>query len=228
MIDKPKGVPSFRCVSVLRRLTGIKRIGFAGTLDPLASGLMILAVGRGATKLLGEFSKLDKVYDVEIELGKVSNSYDSDGNITCIKNLDELLIMKNMNKKSVQSLLEENFSGEREQVPPIFSAIHVEGKRAYDLARKNVEVKLKSRKVVFFSIEIISLELPFLTLRVHCGSGTYIRSLAHDLGQLLGCGGYVKELRRIKIGRLEVKNAVSLDSLVSFDIGKILIPKLEY
>ncbi len=213
MIDKPKGVPSFRCVAVLRRLTGVRRIGFAGTLDPLASGLMILAVGRPATRQLGNLTKMDKVYDVEIELGKVSDSYDADGKIECIKNLDEKSFIKKLNKNYIQEVLEENFSGERLQQPPVFSAIQIGGKRAYALARQNKEVKLEPRKVVFHSITVLSYLWPVLALRVHCGSGTYIRSLAHDLGEILGCGGYVKELRRIKVGSFDVADAVGLAQL---------------
>lgn len=226
LVDKPKGVPSFRSVSVLRRLTGMKRIGFAGTLDPLASGLLILAVGRSATKQLGLLSKMDKVYDVKIELGKISNTYDADGEIECINNLDIKSLKAILSKKYIQQVIDDNFSGERLQVPPIFSAIHVAGKRAYDLARRNKKVELKPRKVIFHSVEILSFNWPFLELRVHCGSGTYIRSLAHDLGNFLECGGYIKELRRIKVGHLSVDDAVHLDSINSENVFGLLRPTL--
>ncbi len=220
LIDKPKGRTSFHCVSVLRRLTGERRIGFAGTLDPLATGLMVLAVGRVCTRELGQLSKLDKVYEVEIEFGKVSDTYDADGNVKNVENVEEIDIHR------IKELIESHFTGEKMQVPPAFSAIKVGGKRAYALARQNKEVKLEPRKVIFHEVGVVSYSWPLLVLRIHCGSGTYVRTLAHDLGGLLGCGGYVKELRRLKVGNLSVEEAIRLDDLNFDNVGNNLIKSL--
>lgn len=225
LIDKPADVPSFRCVAVLRRLTGIRRIGFAGTLDPLATGLMILAIGRESTRELGNLSKLDKVYEVLIELGKVSDTYDAKGKISVPLFSNGTLLGNSAlpsngehaaeppTLSNIKKLLKENFEGEQMQMPPIYSAIQIGGKRAYALARQNKEVKLELRRVNFYETEVLSFEWPQLRLRVHCSSGTYIRSLAHDLGQLLQCGGYVKELRRLKVGEFSVSDAIKLEDL---------------
>lgn len=218
LIDKPKGIPSFRCVSILRRITREKRVGFAGTLDPLASGLMIMAVGREYTKRLDEFAKLDKTYEVEIELGKVSDSYDADGVVTdyafsgenssSSKNMNNTFVSAVLDKNFIQAKVDDNFLGERDQVPPIFSAVHVNGKRAYELARSGKKVELKSRKVIFYEIKVLAYEWPLLSLKIHCSSGTYVRSFANDLGVLLGCGGYVKDLRRTKIGDFKIEDVI--------------------
>jgi tRNA pseudouridine55 synthase len=212
LIDKPEGKGSFDCVRILRRMSGVKRIGFAGTLDPLASGLMIFAVGE-ATKLIPYLEKSDKRYDVTVRLGAESDTYDAQGKISEVK------CDVPPGREEIVRLIEENFTGEREQTPPAFSAVHVDGKRAYDLARMGKKVNLKPRKVVFYEVAIVAYEWPALKMSVHCGSGTYVRSLAHDLGRLLGCGGYVEALRRTAIGRHAVKDAVALDKITAENLA---------
>jgi tRNA pseudouridine55 synthase len=217
LVDKPSDVTSFYCVNNLRRLTGVRRIGFLGTLDPLATGLMIFAVGE-ATKMLTYLEKTDKVYEVTVRLGATSNTYDRAGTIT------ENEVHHQPTRSQIQDLLEKEFSGEIDQVPPAFSAIWVDGKRAYDLARKGKDVVLKSRKVHFHDLVLKSYHWPFLKLAAHCSSGTYIRSLAHDVGQRLGVGGLVEQLRRIKIGHYKVADAMPLADLTRENLYKYFTP----
>ena len=181
-------------------------MGHAGTLDPLATGLLIIAVGK-STKQISEFMGLPKEYEVEIEFGKVSNTYDADGTLTPQEGAPAFI-----KKEDFEKILPQ-FTGEIMQMPPIFSALKVKGQRAYDLARTGQEVHLEPRKVTISEIEILDYSWPFVKLRVACSKGTYIRSLAHDLGQVLGCGGYVKELRRTKIGHYTVTNAYTLQTI---------------
>jgi tRNA pseudouridine55 synthase len=207
LIDKPAGISSFGVVARIRWLvkeeTGQKiKIGHTGTLDPAATGLMILVLGK-YTKRAGEFSKLDKTYEVELTLGKVSTTADSEGEIT-----------KSSEKRVEMSEAEQAlgaFVGEIEQVPPIFSAIKVNGKRAYKLARAGQEVKLESRKVSVYSIENIDYNHPKLKFTTSVSSGTYIRSLAVDIGEKLGTGAYMSALRRIRVGKFDIKQAINLD-----------------
>lgn len=220
LVDKPRDVTSFYCVKVLRKVFNVKRIGFAGTLDPLATGLMIFGLGE-ATKLITFLEKMDKVYEVTIHFGGVSDTYDAKGKIEHVKNSKKPL------RSTIEKLLEDDFLGQREQMPPVYSAIQIEGKRAYDLARKGKTVILKKRPVHFFDIKVKSYSWPRLRLMVHCSSGTYVRSLAHDLGQKLGCGGYVEELRRTKIGAFSVKNAVELNTLTRINLATYFLQPQE-
>lgn len=206
LINKPSGVTSFSLVSKLRRLTGIKCIGFAGTLDPLASGLMILAIGE-ATKFLQFLEKMDKVYDVTIKFGEKSDTYDIEGKIQRIE------YSKIPSKEEIKSLLEKDFTGQIEQTPPVFSAIKINGKKAYELARKNVQVEMKKRSITIYSIDLLNYEWPFLRLRVHCSSGTYIRSIAYDLGEKLDCGGLVYALKREVVGSWGLEKAINAEKL---------------
>lgn len=221
LIDKPEGKGSFDCIRILRKLSGEKRIGFIGTLDPLATGLMIFAFGE-ATKLIPYLEKADKVYEVTIRLGAESDTYDAQGKIR------EIVCERVPTLELIRRLIDERFIGEQEQVPPSYSAIHVDGKRAYDLARKGEKVCLKARKVVFHSVKIHRFEWPHLELTVHCGSGTYIRSLAHDLGKALGGGGYVEVLRRTAIASYRVEKAVSLERLDVNNLTDNIVSPIEF
>lgn len=221
LIDKAKGEVSFKGVMVLRKLFDTRRIGFVGTLDPLATGLMIYVVGD-ATKLISYLDKADKVYEATVRFGGVSSTYDAAGTIETYAGSPE------PTRRQIEKVLEDCFTGEIEQTPPVFSAIKIKGKPAYEYARKGKEVKLKSRKTMVFEIEILTYAWPLLRLRVHCSSGTYIRSIAHDLGKMLGCGGYIEELRRTKIGHYTVKNAVSMETLSSANIVQRLLRPEEF
>lgn len=208
LIDKPKNLNSFGIVVALRKLLNVKRIGYAGTLDPLASGLMIVAIGE-ATKMLSFLEKMDKVYDTEITFGATSATYDAEGQEVSSH------FHGDIRQSLVEEVLKENFLGERDQVPPVYSAVKIGGKHAYDLARNGQDVLLQSRKVSFYDIQITRFVWPRANFLVHCSSGTYIRSFAHDLGQVLMCGGYVSGLRRTKIGKFSVHDAVDFDHLTA-------------
>lgn len=201
-IDKPSGITSFDVIRRLRRKLNIKKMGHAGTLDPLATGLLIVGVGPG-TKELTKYLGLPKEYEFLVEFGKISTTYDADGEITNGK-------LRAVTRNEFENELE-NFIGEILQIPPAFSAKKIKGKCAYDLARKGEKVELAPQKVTINSIEILEWNWPFVKLRVKCSKGTYIRSLAHDLGQKFGCGGYVKELRRTAIGDFRVEQAEKLE-----------------
>lgn len=216
-IDKPQGISSFDVVRKLRRICQVRRMGFVGTLDPLATGLMIVAIGE-TTKMLHFLEGLDKKYDVTIHLGATADTYDAVGTITPYDQPHK------PSEEAIQQILTTQFIGEQQQQPPIFSAIHVNGERAYDLARKGEKVELKTRTVHFYDVKLVSYEWPFLQLTVHCSSGTYIRSLAHDLGQILKCGGYVETLRRTEISGFSVKKAVTLEKLTPENAQDFLLP----
>lgn len=200
LIDKPVGISSFQVVAIVRRLFGERTVGHAGTLDPLASGLLIVLVSRDETKQQDRFMKLTKEYVVTIELGKLSTTDDAEGEIA--KNAETA-------SSSYEEIAEcvKKFIGTIQQIPPIYSAVHVNGERAYRLARQGQKLDLPKRTVTIFSIKILEYNNPFLTLKVNCSHGTYIRSLARNLG------GYVTALRRTKIGGYDVSSAISLDQI---------------
>ena len=202
-IDKPSGMTSFDVIRQLRRKLGRRKMGHAGTLDPLATGLLIVALDK-ATKEISRYMGMPKEYEVLIEFGKVSTTYDAGGEVQAHGDSKALgAVTRPIFEKALTP-----FVGDIEQMPPQFSAIRVKGERAYDLARKGIKVELASRKVHIDAIEILSWNWPEVRLRIQCGKGTYMRSLAHDLGQALGCGGYVKELRRTAIGEYRVEQAM--------------------
>lgn len=201
LFDKPKGKSSFYAVAVVRvklkSQAGRKiKVGHTGTLDPIATGLLILLTGK-MTKQADSFLKKDKVYIAEATLGATSDTYDAEGQITKLK-VDTPPTLKEVEDVA------QTFVGEIEQIPPIFSAIKVDGQRAYNLARSGQDVKLKPRQVEIYSLEILDYTYPKLKFRVHVSSGTYIRSLINDIGQALGSGAYMSELRRTKIGDYEI------------------------
>lgn len=199
----------------------MKRIGYAGTLDPLATGLMIVAAGE-ATKLLYSLEQTDKVYKVVIEMGATSETYDSEGPIHPFQ------LPKIPRREDIQKVLEDHFTGERVQIPPRYSAVKIAGKHAYDLVRKGHDVTIPAKKVVFFDVQLLKYEFPRLECSVHCSAGTYIRSFAHDLGQILGCGAYVRELRRVSIGPYKVEDAVGLADITHENFGKFLQPSEKF
>lgn len=208
LIDKPSGITSHDVIDRLREITGIRKIGHAGTLDPFARGLLICGISREATKKLSQFQKEDKEYIATLKLGAESDTFDREGKIV------ERKIEKIPNLKEVKKVLN-SFLGEIDQIPPTFSAKKVKGKKAYELARKGKVVKLKPQKVKIYQISILEYKFPFLKIKVKCSSGTYIRSLASEIGKKLGCGAYLEDLIRIKIGKFSLKEAVSLSELNS-------------
>lgn len=208
LVDKPKGMTSHDVVDRLRTITGERRVGHAGTLDPNATGRLILGIGRESTKKLGKISKdTRKTYMAEIVLGEERDTDDSEGKV--------VLKAKGVlppGRKEVVKILRE-FLGEQEQIPPKYSAIKLKGKKAYELARKGMKFTLIPRKVFVHKINLIRYKYPNLEIEVEVSAGTYIRALARDIGRKLGIGAYLSELRRTKIGEYFVEDAVSLEKL---------------
>ena len=207
VIDKTKGPTSHDVIASLRRLLQLQRIGHCGTLDPLASGVLVVCLGR-YTRLNRWLSGADKEYEAEIYLGAVSDTGDAEGPIhlqeDCVPPDDQTV---------TQAL--RDFTGVIDQVPPAHSAVKVAGVRSYKRARRGDEVVLKSRRVHIHAMELLSYDFPILEVRIHCSSGTYIRTLAADLGRSLGTGAYLAELRRLRAGGLGLDKALTLDQVAS-------------
>jgi tRNA pseudouridine55 synthase len=207
LIDKPSGPTSFQVVSKIRKITGVKKVGHSGTLDPLASGLMIICTGK-KTKEMDHFINLDKTYTGIIRLGFKSPSMDSETEFTEYPlpvGLDEQKIFK----------VRDKFLGEIEQTPPMYSAMKINGKRLYHLARKGKSVERKPRRVFIKSFDIEKIELPDIHFNITCSKGTYIRVIADDFGTQLNTGGVLTKLRREKIGEYQVENALTIDQFTS-------------
>ncbi len=187
-INKESGITSHDLVSKVRRQLKTKKVGHAGTLDPSATGVMVIAVGK-ATRLI-QFLTETKVYIGEVHLGVVTDSLDSNGKVISEKEVkvSEELIKESLNR----------FRGKIKQIPPMVSAVHHQGVRLYELARKGIEVERQPREVEIYKLEILNINIPFITLEIHCQSGTYIRTIANDLGELLECGGSLSKLQRIQ------------------------------
>lgn len=209
LVDKPDGMTSFGVVARVRRVlseqAGKKvKVGHTGTLDPFATGLLILCIGK-ETKNAMSYTKLDKVYEATIRLGQASTTGDPEGDVTDVSDrqpsLDEV-------KEAAA-----RFVGEITQRPPIYSAIKIDGRRAYDLARAGKDVEVPTRQVTIHSLEIIEYNYPELKIRTHVSSGTYIRTLAEDIGKALGTGAYCIQLHRTKVADWDVANAQTLASL---------------
>lgn len=223
VVDKPVGYTSHDIVQIIRRGTGIRRAGHTGTLDPRASGVLVVLVGP-AVRLSEYVSASDKRYQATIHMGSSTDTYDSEGSITSFAAVDEISI------EQFENILDQ-FTGEIQQVPPPYSAVKVKGRKAYEMARKGEEVELEPRTINVFSLELIEWDPPEAVVDVFCSSGTYVRSLANDLGSALGCGAHLIGLRRTKSGRFTLRDAVTLRRLQeSFQAGdwyKYLIPAAE-
>lgn len=207
LINKPEGWTSFKVVDKVRRILKIKKVGHAGTLDPKATGLLILCTGK-LTKNIEEFQNQIKEYRGKIYFGKTTPTMDMES----IEQASEEKDISYLNIDLIREKAKE-FIGEIEQVPPSYSAIWVDGKRAYELARKGKDFNLKPRKVQVFKFEILNFNPPIAEFEVVCSKGTYIRSLANDLGQKLGCGAFLYQLERTKIGNFSVDDALNISEL---------------
>ena len=203
LIDKPFGWTSFDVVRKIRYLTKTKKVGHAGTLDPLATGLLIVCTGK-FTKKINEYMAQEKEYTGSITLGATTPTYDLESEPQDFKPIDELTEEKIKDATKI-------FTGNILQTPPIHSAIKKEGKRSYDLARQGIDVKLEPRAVTVSAFEITTIELPKIYFKVVCTTGTYIRSLANDYGEKLGCGGYLSSLCRTRIGEFLLENAQTME-----------------
>jgi len=217
LVNKPIGPTSHDIVDTLRRITGIRKIGHAGTLDPFASGLLIMAIGREATREISKFVKLEKVYTAKLYLGATSNTYDNTGTIISSSN------HKIIKSQQVISTVLKEFEGKQNQIPPMFSAKKIKGKKLYELAREGKEIKREPVKINIEYIKMIDYDYPNLTIEVKVSSGTYIRSLANDIGQKLQVGAYLDALERIEIGEYKLSNAVNLKDITQDNWQKYLI-----
>lgn len=212
-MDKPKGWTSFDVVNKIRYHLRKKynrknfKVGHSGTLDPMATGLLLLCTGKW-TRELNSLLGLDKVYEAHITLGVETDSYDAEGKVISEK------MVPGLDRDQLESLLS-MFKGELDQVPPVFSAIKQQGKKLYELARAGKEVKPEARKVTVYEIRLVDYHAPVLEIIVHCGSGFYVRSLAHDIGAAIGCGAHLSALRRTAIGPYSIEEASSVEEVVS-------------
>lgn len=206
LVDKPAEWSSFDVVNKMRGILRIKKVGHAGTLDRLATGLLIVCTGR-KTKDLSSFQELTKEYEVTFRLGETTETYDAESAVvktTCIKHITS---------EDIKRVVGE-FIGEQRQLPPMWSAAKVRGKRLYKYARKGVEVERRPRCITIFDIRLAAIQMPDVTMTVSCSKGTYIRTLVHDIGQRLGVGAHVRSLRRTRIGPYNVSVALSIHDLM--------------
>lgn len=224
VVDKPVGLTSHDVVQIIRTGTGIRRAGHTGTLDPRASGVLVVLIGP-AVRLSEYVSASDKRYQAIIRLGSSTDTYDGEGRFTQQSNQPV-----NVTEEQFETTLK-SFIGEIEQTPPAYSAVKVNGRHSYDMARKGEEVELEPRKIQVYHLEILEWAPPEVVIDAHCSSGTYVRSLANDVGNALGCGAYLVGLRRTKSGRFSLRDAIPLRKLQeAFAAGnwyQYLIPAAE-
>jgi tRNA pseudouridine55 synthase len=218
VVDKPEGWTSHDVVGKMRRIAKTKKIGHLGTLDPIATGVLPLVIGR-ATRLAQFYTRSDKIYEGLVRFGWSTNTYDRAGEPTSSR------IEFTLDPGGLEAALE-RFRGEILQTPPPVSAKKVDGRRAYDLARQAVAVELEPVRIHVYELTVLALKGPDVRLRAHCSGGTYMRSIAHDLGQLLGCGAHLAELRRIASGEFDLDQARTIAQLESLAADERLLDAL--
>lgn len=215
LLDKPAGKTSHDMVYFVRRLTGIKKVGHTGTLDPDATGVLPVCIGK-ATKVCDMLTVSDKTYEAELALGKTTDTQDAGGTV-----LTEYEV--NVTDSDITRITEQ-FIGEIEQIPPMFSAIKKDGKKLYELARQGITIEREARRVFIYSLDVLSFDVVenVVKIRVHCSKGTYIRTLCEDIGNALGCGGYMKSLRRVSSGGFSIEDCKTCEELLSLkDSGEL-------
>ncbi len=219
LLDKPQGLSSHSAVHRIRKITGEERVGHAGTLDPMATGVLLILLGS-AVRLSEWIVDHDKKYRATVKLGIETDTYDATGKVTATRAVN---ISENEIRAALVSLV-----GKQNQIPPAHSAIQIQGKRAYKLARQGVEIEMQPRAVEIYSIENITVENDLVAFDVHCSKGTYIRSLAHDLGAKLGAGAHLAALRRTASGNFSIEQSLTLDQVTDAvarnDLEKYLLP----
>lgn len=206
-IYKPKGPTSHDIINEIRRITGEKRVGHAGTLDPLASGVLVVGIGREATRELSKIVAKEKEYVARVRLGETSETDDAEGRKTAVAGAKKPL------SAEMEAVLEK-FRGKIMQKPPAYSALKLQGESAYKKARRGEVLALEPREAEIKEIELLKYEWPFLEMRVVTGPGVYIRALARDIGETLGTGAYLAELERVRVGEFTKENALSPDDLL--------------
>jgi len=214
LVDKPRGITSHDVVDVVRKRLKIKRVGHAGTLDPIAEGLLIILVGK-CTKLFSKFVNFDKEYLGVLKLGEVTTTGDSQGEVTSRGEY------KDISQENIKEIFS-SFLGEIEQIPPMVSALRVKGKRLYDLARRGIVVERSPRKIHILSLEVLKINLPLIEFCVRCSKGTYVRKLAEDIGEKLGCGAHMVKILRRSIGLFKIEKAVALDEINESHLQQII------
>lgn len=205
LMDKPGGMTSHDVVAVIRRKFQTRQVGHAGTLDPLATGVLILLVGS-ATKLFNKFSSMDKAYEATLKLGMTTDTADIEGKILTTAPFDHI------GRPAIEEAFAK-FVGDIEQTPPMVSALKVNGKRLYQLARKGVQIDRQPRKIRIDSLRIADISLPEVKFVLECSKGTYVRKLAEDVGEVLGCGGCISQIRRTRVGKYRIEDAVTLENV---------------
>lgn len=205
IIDKPEGITSHDVVFKVRRKLRIKKVGHAGTLDPLATGVLVVLLGK-STKLSSQFIAFDKSYRATLILGTITNSADIQG---------EVVLQKPYHHLSKENIIKavQNFQGESQQIPPMISAVKHNGQRLYELARQGIEVERKARLIKIDRIHVEEINLPYIKIDVDCSKGTYIRQLASDIGEFLGCGACISQIQRTKVGHFKLEDAVKIEDL---------------
>jgi tRNA pseudouridine55 synthase len=203
-VDKPPGMTSHDVVVTIRRMARQRKVGHAGTLDPMATGVLLLCLGR-ATRVSEYLMRSEKTYHAEIRLGVCTTTHDAEGEITRVAEVDVM-------RREVDAALRQ-FVGLIDQVPPRHSAIKRDGKRLYELARRGIDVDVPARKVNVYDLRVVHWQSPVVHVHVRCGPGTYVRALARDLGEVLDCGAHLSALRRLSSGSFSVSEAVPLDDL---------------
>jgi tRNA pseudouridine55 synthase len=222
LIDKPAGPTSHDVVDAIRRQFNIKKVGHCGTLDPNATGLLIIVLGRG-TKLSEKLMSDDKAYEGILKMGEATDSYDADGELVSSLPVPPLKV-EQLNESAAE------FVGDQMQIPPMVSAVKKEGVPLYKLARKGVEVAREPRLIHIYRFHFSSYEEPFGQFHIACTKGTYVRSLAHELGQKLGCGAHLTTLRRLRSGKFDVAQAIQFEAIMELsnrDLEKRVIPFLK-
>ncbi len=206
-LNKDPGITSHDAVTAVKKLLKVRKAGHAGTLDPIATGILLICLNE-ATKISSLLSDIDKEYIMTAKLGESTDTYDTEGKVIKKFEISNLKFQIEQIKEIIQ-----RFTGEIEQIPPMYSAIKVSGEPLYKLARKGIEIERKPRKVIINSIEILSFESPFLKLRVSCSKGAYMRSLCNDIGNALGVGAHMVELVRTRIGQFSLENSAKINEL---------------
>lgn len=212
LVNKPKGRTSFSLVAQLRRMTKIAKIGHAGTLDPFATGLMVMLIGKNYTRQSDQFLTHDKEYVTTLRLGMTTDTFDCEGKV--LHHSDQIPLLQEIEA----ALL--SFQGKILQIPPMFSAKKKNGKKLYELARKGITIEREPVEVSL-TTALLSYEYPYLKLHIQCSKGTYVRSIGHDLGQMLGCGAHLEDLIRLRSGPFHLEDAIEGDQLDDFDRIKL-------
>ncbi|QAT40206.1 tRNA pseudouridine(55) synthase TruB [Clostridium sp. JN-9] len=213
-VYKPVGCTSFDVVAALKKICNTGKVGHTGTLDPLASGVLPVCIGK-ATKIVDYIMEDIKIYKTQLKLGITTDTYDLEGKVTSSKDVD-------VNDEEILKVIKK-YLGQTSQIPPMYSAIKVNGKKLYDLARAGIEIERKGRLITIYDIYDISISLPYVNFVVKCSKGTYIRSLCYDIGRDLNCGAVMTKLERIRSGIFSIENSINIQSLNAENVGDYLI-----